>query len=117
MIEHTVLLHDSQELDDDLGARSDQDLALACLLGVVDGLERIVENGSTSHLGGIDVSRFSLAICAREVSVLIEFGQSSAAPWAKKKCPSLQMGFFSSPSIGRTVSPPTMRLRAIALPC
>lgn len=48
-----MLLHDSQELDDDLGARSDHDLALAGLFGVVDGLERIVEDGSASHFGGM----------------------------------------------------------------
>ena len=40
----TMLLHHLQELDDDLRARADQDLALAGLLGVVDGLERIVED-------------------------------------------------------------------------
>jgi hypothetical protein len=39
-----MLLHDTEELDNDLGAGSDQDLALSRLLGVVDGLERIVEN-------------------------------------------------------------------------
>lgn len=48
----TVTLHDSQELDDDLGARSDEDLALAGLLGVVHGVERIVENGSLDHFDG-----------------------------------------------------------------
>lgn len=47
-----MALHDGQELDDDLGARSDQDLALAGLLGVVDGVERIVEDGSLDHFGG-----------------------------------------------------------------
>ena len=52
-----MLLHDLEELDDDLGGRTDQDLALAGLLGVVDGLERIVENGSLDHFGG--VVRFS----------------------------------------------------------
>ena len=41
---HTVLLHDAEELDDDLGARSDEDLSLSGLLGVVDGVERIVED-------------------------------------------------------------------------
>jgi hypothetical protein len=40
----SVLLHDREELDDDLGRRSNQDLALSRLLGVVDGIERIVEN-------------------------------------------------------------------------
>jgi hypothetical protein len=47
-----VLLHDAQELDNDLGGRSDQNLALAGLLGVVDGLKRIIENGSLDHFGG-----------------------------------------------------------------
>ena len=49
---HTVLLHDREELDDDLGGRSDQDLALASLLSVVDGVERIVEDGSLNHFVG-----------------------------------------------------------------
>lgn len=53
-----VLLHDLEELDDDLGAGSDQDLALAGLLGVVDVVEGIVENGSADHLGGVGL-RFS----------------------------------------------------------
>lgn len=47
-----MLLHDLEELDDDLGGRTDQDLALAGLLGVVDAVEGIVENGSADHLDG-----------------------------------------------------------------
>lgn len=47
-------LHDLEELGDDLGGRSDHDLALAGLLGVVDGVEGIVENRSANHFGGID---------------------------------------------------------------
>jgi hypothetical protein len=54
----TMLLHDGQELDNDLGARADQDLALAGLLGVVDGVEGIVENRSLDHFGGVEL-RFS----------------------------------------------------------
>lgn len=54
-LRHTVLLHDLQELDNDLGRRSDQDLTLASLLGVVDALESIVENGSADHLDGVEV--------------------------------------------------------------
>lgn len=50
--ERTVLLHDLEELDDDLGRRTDHDLALAGLLGVVDAVEGIVENGSADHLDG-----------------------------------------------------------------
>ena len=48
----TVLLHDLEELDNDLGGRTDQDLTLAGLLGVVDAVEGIVENGSADHLDG-----------------------------------------------------------------
>ena len=48
----TVLLHDRQELDNDLGGRADQNLTLASLLGVVHGVERIVEDGSLDHFEG-----------------------------------------------------------------
>jgi hypothetical protein len=40
----TILLHDLEELDDDLGAWVDENLTLSRLLGVVDGVERIVED-------------------------------------------------------------------------
>lgn len=55
----TVLLHDREELDDDLGGRTDEDLALAGLLGVVHGVKRIVEDGGLDHFGGLVESRFS----------------------------------------------------------
>lgn len=61
-IEHTVLLHDAEELDNDLGGRADQDLALASLLGVVDGVERIVEDRGLDHFCGL--WRFSVAATA-----------------------------------------------------
>ena len=54
----TVLLHDGEELDNDLGGRTDQDLALAALLGVVDGVKGIVEDGSLDHFCGCR-ARFS----------------------------------------------------------
>jgi hypothetical protein len=41
---HTVLLHHTKELDNNLGARSDENLALSSLLCIVDGVERIVED-------------------------------------------------------------------------
>lgn len=62
MCPHTVLLHDRQELDDDLGARVNEHLALAGLLGVVHGVERIVEDGGANHFGGggrFLIARFS----------------------------------------------------------
>ena len=55
----TVLLHDRQELDDDLGARSDHDLTLASLFGIVDALESVVEDGGLNHGDGIAAMRFS----------------------------------------------------------
>ncbi len=51
-----MLLHYTEELDNDLRARSDEDLALSGLLGVVDSVERIIEDGSLDHFGGL---RFS----------------------------------------------------------
>ena len=61
-----MLLHHLKELDDDLGAGPDEDLALARLLGVVDGIERIVEDGSLDHVVG---GRFSGRDVRLEVSV------------------------------------------------
>lgn len=55
-----MLLHDREEFDNDLRARSDQDLALACLLGIVDGVERIIQDTSADHgCGVVGLSRVS----------------------------------------------------------
>jgi hypothetical protein len=62
---HTMLLHHTKELDNNLGARSDEDLALSSLLCIVDGVERIVEDRSLDHLGGL---RFSDRRTGNEVS-------------------------------------------------
>ena len=42
MFRHTVLLHNTEEFDDDFRAGSDESLTLARLLGVVDGLQSII---------------------------------------------------------------------------
>lgn len=47
-----MLLHDAQKLDDDFRAGSDHALTFASLLGVVDVLEGIVEDGGSDHVGG-----------------------------------------------------------------
>lgn len=47
-----MLLHDAQKLDDDLGRRPDQHLPLARLLGVVDGIQGVIENRSLDHFEG-----------------------------------------------------------------
>ena len=45
-----VLLHDGQELDDDLRRGSDHHLSLTGLFGVVDSIQGVSQNGSSSHL-------------------------------------------------------------------
>lgn len=70
-----MALHDLEELDDDLGARSDQDLALAGLLGIVDGVEGVVENRSADHFGGLSGWRFSSQM-GNEVSTKIDVSLS-----------------------------------------
>lgn len=40
----TVLLHDRKETDDDLGARADEDLTLATLLGVDNVVKTVGKN-------------------------------------------------------------------------
>lgn len=54
-----MLLHDLEEFDNDLRGGPDHNLALAALLGIVEGVESIVEDGSADHLGGIIGWRFS----------------------------------------------------------
>lgn len=44
-----VLHHQLQELDDHLGGGADEYLTLAALLGVVHGLEGIVQHADTDH--------------------------------------------------------------------
>lgn len=49
LINVSVLLHDSQELDDDLGRRSNDNLSLTSLFSVGNGLKSVSENRSASH--------------------------------------------------------------------
>ncbi len=44
-----MLLHNTQKLDNDFRARSDQDLSLPSLLSVIDGVERIVQDTCFDH--------------------------------------------------------------------
>ena len=45
----TVLHHLLQELDDDLGRRTDQHLALAALLGIEDAAKAVVQHRDAHH--------------------------------------------------------------------
>ena len=48
-----MFLHDTQELDNNLRAGPNKHLALPGLFGVVDGIERIVENTGFDHFDKI----------------------------------------------------------------
>ena len=48
--EHTMSLHDAEELYNDLAAGSDEDLSLAGFFGVVDGFEGIIEHTRLDHV-------------------------------------------------------------------
>jgi len=69
--ERTVALHDLQELDNDLRRGADHDLALAGLLGVVDAVEGIVQDGGADHFGGCVGWRFSDRQGGNEVSASV----------------------------------------------
>lgn len=46
-----VLLHNREELDDDLGRGSDKHLALTLALGVDNAVKSVVKNGNANHDG------------------------------------------------------------------
>lgn len=48
-----MLKHHAEELDDDLRARPDEDLALTALLGVANALEAVVQNTDAHHFEGV----------------------------------------------------------------
>lgn len=50
VINVAVLLHNREELDDDLGGGADEDLALATALGIGYALKSIAQHAHTSHL-------------------------------------------------------------------
>ena len=52
-----VLLHALEEADDDFGGGPDQDLPLAALFGVGDGLEGVGEGGHAHHFGWLGWGR------------------------------------------------------------
>lgn len=50
----TVLLHNGQDLDNDLGRGSDQDLLLTPSLGVDNVVQTVVKDGDSDHFAGIE---------------------------------------------------------------
>lgn len=71
--ELTVLLHNVEEFDGDLGGGSDEDLALAHAVGIVDGVHRIRQNACSNHDGGGwggSTSTWTCEMVARRVTVI-----------------------------------------------
>ena len=94
ILERTVPLHDLQELNNHLAARADEHLALAALLGVVDGVERIVEDGCLDHVdGGVRFSR--RGVCG-ERYLRVVLMSAVQEPVRAGECPPGIGGFFSS---------------------
>lgn len=52
-VQLTVLLHDRQDLDNDLAGGPDEHLPLSSSLGIDDVVQAVVENGDSGHLGGL----------------------------------------------------------------
>lgn len=91
----TVLLHDAEELDDDLGRRPDEDLSLALALGVDNAVKRVVEDGNADHL-----SRFGGGGCVGEwvgICMLLLDGYRGIQP-------SVPTSFFCDDDISSSLS-------------
>ena len=59
-VARTMFLHGAEELDNDLGAGPNKDLTSSGLLGIVDGIQGVVENAGLDHLDYIGgAMRFS----------------------------------------------------------
>ena len=46
-------LHDAQELDDDLGRRSDENLSLSLSLGIDNAVQGVVQDADSNHVAGL----------------------------------------------------------------
>ena len=79
-----MLLHDTQEFDDDFGAWADEDLSLPSFFGVVNGIERIIENTCLDHCCG--QSEILNSTEGGEVSVAGRIFHISLVP-ERKECP------------------------------
>ena len=68
-----MLLHDSQEADNDLARGADEDLALAGALGIADVVEAVAEDRDADHVGMLKSGLCGWAVCRDSVRML---------PWA-----------------------------------
>jgi hypothetical protein len=56
-VARTMFLHGAEELDNNFGARPYQNLAFSSLFGVVDALQRIVEDRCLDHVDGKPIGK------------------------------------------------------------
>lgn len=84
-----MFLHDTQKLDNNLGAWSDEDLALSGFFGVVDGIERIVEDTGFDHFEILS------SMVGDEVSRVEETSELAFRSLSVKSALEETQGFFS----------------------
>ena len=53
---HTVLLHDGEELDNDLGAGADKHLTLSFLFSIADALQTVILDAWKGKIGKVNIS-------------------------------------------------------------
>jgi hypothetical protein len=92
--QRTMFLHSLEEFYNDLRAWTDQNLALSSLFGVVDALQRIVEDGSLDHDGGRVRGSTSLSRkvrfssqAAQGLEVSIDEQELAFSSLERKECP------------------------------
>ncbi len=74
-----------EEFHDDLRAWADEHLSLSRLLGVVDGIERIVQDTRFDHAGGREIlsSMVGVEVSARERRRSMLAYERKECPWTK----------------------------------
>lgn len=107
----TVLLHHAEELDNDLRAGADEDLALSRFLGIVDAVQGIVEDGSLNHFDGPRFSDRRIVEMRYLQHLLLAFMDSEHGecphdgPWgssARSSWESKSVDIFQSPCFSTT---------------
>lgn len=92
----TVLLHDGQDLNDDLGGRSDQDLSLSSSFGVDDVVQAVVKDGDSDHFDGLSEKRICKYWYCGNLNVSTSVSRSH--PF-RPPPPSLSVGFHACQNI------------------
>lgn len=94
-----MLLHNRQDLDDDLGGRSDQDLSLSSSFGVDDVVQAVVKDGDSDHFDGLSADRMSVLVLRKPECL----DKSRSPSFILPACPLLPLPRLSRHSNGNPV--------------